>query len=173
MDVSKAIKERRSVRNFKPDPVPEKDLLKILDAGRWAPSSGNTQPLELIVVKEPKTKEKLAKAARGQSFVSEAPVVIVVCANIPRTERRYGERGRNLYVIQDTAAAAQNIHLMAYALGYATCWVGSFHDDMVAEVIEAPEKIRPLAIIPLGKPKKIPKTPSRRDLENIIHENKF
>lgn len=173
MEVSRAIKERRSVRKYKSDPVPEEDLTKILNAGRWAPSSGNTQPLELVVIKDQETKNQLVKAALGQSFIAKAPVAIVVCANIPRTERRYGARGSELYVIQDTAAAAQNIHLMAYALGYATCWVGAFNDEEVAKVIEAPEKMRPLAIIPLGKPAERPEAPPRRNLEDLIHENTF
>lgn len=173
MEVSKAIKERRSIRSYKSVPIPEEDLRKILDAGRWAPSSGNTQPLELVVVKDSETKEKLAKAARGQSFIAEAPVAIVVCANIPRNTRRYGERGRKMYIIQDTAAATQNMLLMAYSLGYGTCWIGSFYDEKVAEIIEAPEKIRPLAIFPIGKPAQKPNAPSRRNLEDIIHENTF
>lgn len=173
MDVLNVIKNRRSVRSYKSDPVPEEDLNKILEAGRWAPSSGNTQPLELVVTRDQKVKKQLVKAAHGQSFISEAPVVIVVCANVPRTKRRYGERGSNLYVIQDTAAAAQNIHLMAYALGYATCWVGAFKDKKVEEAIDAPEKIRPLAIIPLGKPARKPEAPAKRELDEIIHENSF
>jgi len=99
--------------------------------------------------------------------------VIVVCANVRRTEKRYGKRGSELYVIQDTAAAAQNIHLMAYALGYATCWVGAFDDEKVAKVIQPPEEIRPLAIIPVGEPAEKPKAPSRRELDEITHENIF
>lgn len=173
MEISKAIKERRSVRKFESDPVMEKDLTKILDAGRWAPSSGNTQPLELVVIRDQEKKNSVSEAAFGQRFIAEAPIVIVVCANVSRTERRYGRRGSELYVIQDTAAAAQNIHLMAYALGYATCWVGAFNDEKLAKVIKAPAGIRPLVIIPLGKPPGRPKAPQRRELEDLIHENTF
>ncbi|KXB07135.1 hypothetical protein AKJ51_01935 [candidate division MSBL1 archaeon SCGC-AAA382A20] len=173
MGISEVIKKRRSVRSYKSDPIPEEDLRKILDAGRWAPSSGNTQPLEMVVIRKQKTKKKLVKAARGQSFIAQAPVVVVICANIPRTERKYGERGRNLYIIQDTAAATQNILLMAYELGYATCWIGSFIDKEVEKIIEAPEKIRPLALIPIGKPARIPKTPHKRNLDEIVHEEKL
>lgn len=173
MEVSKAIKGRRSVRKFKSDPVPESDLNEILDAGRWAPSSGNTQPLEMVVIEDENTKKRLSEAAYGQKFIAQAPVAIVVCANVPRTESRYGERGSQLYVIQDTAAAAQNIHLMAHSLGYATCWVGAYDDEAVEDVISCPEDIRPLAIIPLGKPAERPEAPGRRDLEEIVHENSF
>lgn len=173
MEVSQAIRERRSVRSYKKEKIPEEDLKKIIDAGRWAPSAGNRQPLELVIIKEKETKRQLANAALGQKFITEAPVAVVVCANLPRTTSRYGDRGSNLYVIQDTAAATQNIHLMAYALGYATCWVGAFNDEKVNEVINAPEEIRPLAIIPIGKPDKKPETPSRRTLDEITHENRF
>jgi len=173
MDVLEAIKGRRSVREFKPDPVKDEDLQKILDAGRSAPSAGNCQPLELVVVKDPSIKRRLATAALEQTFIAEAPVVIVVCANVPRTSWRYGRRGKELYCIQDTAAATQNMLLAAYSLGYGACWVGAFDDDAVAEVIRAPIGVRPVAIIPLGKPAEKPSPSSRRPLSEIIHKNGF
>lgn len=173
MDVFEAIRGRRSVREFRSTPVKEKDLEKILDAARLAPSAGHCQPLELVVVKDQTTKQGLARAALGQMFIAEAPVAIVVCANISRTSRRYGRRGEELYCIQDTAAAVQNILLAAYALGYATCWVGAFDDDAVAGVIKAPAGVRPVAIIPLGKPAEEPGPPQRIPLGKIVHEDKF
>ncbi len=170
MDVFEAIKGRRSVREFESTPVKEKDLEKILDAARWAPSAGHCQPLELVVVKDQAQKERLARAALGQTFIAEAPVAIVVCANVARTSRRYGRRGEELYCIQDTAAATQNIHLAAYALGYATCWVGAFDEDAVAGVIKAPAGVRPVAIIPLGRPAEKPSPPQRMPLNKIEDE---
>ncbi|MEM2907668.1 MAG: nitroreductase family protein [Candidatus Hadarchaeales archaeon] len=173
MEVFEAISGRRSVREFRPDPVNEGDLRKILDAGRMAPSAGNCQPAEFVVVRDQAIKQRLAKAAYGQTFVAEAPVVIVVCANVPRTSRRYGKRGEELYCIQDTAAATQNIHLAAYALGYASCWVGAFDEDAVAEIIKAPSGVRPLAIVPIGRPAEKPSVPPRRRLEEMVHEDTF
>jgi nitroreductase len=173
MDVFDAIKGRRSVREFKPDPVDDKDLEKILEAGRSAPSAGNCQPWEFVVVRDGATKQKLVRAALGQSFVAEAPVVLVVCANIPRTSSRYGRRGAELYCIQDTAAAVQNILLTAYALGYGTCWIGSFDEESAAKAIKAPPGIRPLAIIPIGRPGEKPTPTSRLPLKKIVHENTF
>jgi nitroreductase len=173
MDVFEAIKGRRSVREFESTPVKEKDLEKILDAARWSPSAGHCQPLELVVVRNQAQKERLVRAALGQSFIAEAPVAIVVCANVPRTSRRYGRRGEELYCIQDTAAATQNIHLAAYALGYATCWVGAFDEDAVAEVIKAPAGVRPVAIIPLGRPAEKPSPPQRMPLSQIVHKDEF
>ena len=173
MDVFEAIKGRRSVREFESTPVKEKDLEKILDAARWAPSAGHCQPLELVVVKDQAQKERLVRAALGQTFIAEAPVAIVVCANVARTSRRYGRRGEELYCIQDTAAVAQNIHLAAYALGYATCWVGAFDEDAVAEVIKTPAGVRPVAIVPIGKPAEKPSPPQRMPLSKIVHKNQF
>jgi nitroreductase len=173
VDVLEAIKGRRSVREFKPDPVKEQDLQKILEAAQWAPSAGHCQPLELVVVKDETVKQKLVRAALGQSFIAEAPVVVVVCADVARTSSRYGARGANLYCIQDTAAAVQNIHLAAHALGYATCWIGAFDEGEAANAIKAPAGIRPLAIIPLGKPAEKPSPPRRIPLSKIVHENSF
>lgn len=173
MDVFEAIKGRRSVREFESTPVKEKDLEKILDAARWSPSAGHCQPLELVVVKDQSQKERLARAALDQTFIAEAPVAIVVCANVARTSRRYGRRGEDLYCIQDTAAATQNIHLAAYALGYATCWVGAFDEDAVAEVIKVPAGVRPVAIVPIGKPAEKPSPPQRMQLSKIMREDSF
>lgn len=167
------IKDRRSVRSFKPDDIPEKDLNRILEAARWSPSAGNRQPLEMVIIKENERREDLSEAALNQKFISEAPVDIVVCANIPRTTKRYGKRGSELYIIQDTAAATQNIHLMAKALDYGTCWVGAFDDSKVSEVIKAPGRIKPMAIVPIGKPDETPETPPKRDLSDITHHEKF
>jgi nitroreductase len=173
MDVFDAIKGRRSVREFKPDPVDDKNLEKILEAGKSAPSAGNCQPWEFVVVRDGATKQKLVHAALGQSFVAEAPVVVVVCANIPRTSSRYGRRGAELYCIQDTAAAVQNILLTSYALGYGTCWIGSFDEESAAKAIKAPPGVRPLAIIPIGRPSEKPTPTSRLPLKKIVHENTF
>jgi nitroreductase len=173
MDVFEAIRGRRSIREFKPDPIDEKDLTKILNAGRLSPSAGNCQPWEFVVVRDQKIKQKLVRAALGQSFIAEAPVVVVVCANIPRSSARYGRRGAELYCIQDTAAAIQNMHLAAYALGYGTCWVGAFNEDAAAEIIETPPHVRPVALIPIGKPGEKPAPTPRIPLSKIVHENKF
>jgi len=169
MDILNLIKSRRSIRSFKPDPIPKEDLMKVLEAARWAPSAGNCQPWDFIVVTRDDLKRRLAIAALGQFWITEAPVIIVVCANIPRTAWRYGERGRSLYVIQDTAAATQNILLTAHALGYGTCWVGAFDEEEVKRALNIPRDVRPVAIIPLGKPNEKPIAPPRIPLEEIIH----
>jgi nitroreductase len=173
MDVFEAIRGRRSIRKFTDESVNEEDLKKILESATLAPSAGNLQPWEFVVVKDQAIKNKLARAAYGQSFIAEAPVAIVVCANVPRTSGHYGSRGASLYCIQDTAAATQNILLAAHALGYGTCWVGAFNESLAAEAINAPEGVRPLAIIPIGRPAERPSPPPRTPLKKILHQNFF
>ncbi len=173
MDVFEAIRGRRSVRRFKPDPVPDEDLEKILEAGIWAPSAGNLQPWEFIVVRDARTRDALCDAAYGQEWVREAPVVIVVCANTMRSAAYYGERGMTLYCIQDTAAAIQNMLLAAYALGYGTCWIGAFSEEEVRRILGIPEHIRPVALIPLGRPAEHPSPPPRRPLSSVVHYERY
>ncbi|MEM2386238.1 MAG: nitroreductase family protein [Candidatus Bathyarchaeia archaeon] len=173
MDVFEAIKGRRSIRAFLETDVPYEMVEKLIEAARWAPSAGNIQPWEFIIVRNPETKRRLVEAALGQSFIEEAPVVIVVCADEERSARGYGIRGRTLYCIQDTAAAIQNIHLAAHALGLGTCWVGAFREEDARKILEIPEGVRPVAIIPVGYPAESPFPRSRRPLKQIIHYEKF
>jgi nitroreductase len=173
MDVFKAIKGRRSVRAFTDESVSEKEIMKIIDAARWAPSAGNIQPWEFIVVQDAKTKRGLVEAALDQTFIQEAPIVIVACANPTRSRRRYGSRGASLYCLQDTAAAIQNIHLAAYSLGLATCWVGAFQEAEVRRVLNLPDDLRPVAIIPVGHPAEKPARTLRRPLSEVVHREVF
>lgn len=173
MDVLEAIKGRRSIRAFKSEDVPPEIVEKLIDAARWAPSAGNIQPWEFIIVRNPEIKRNLAKAALNQSFIEEAPVVIVVCADEIRSSQGYGVRGKTLYCIQDTAAATQNIHLAAYSLGLGTCWVGAFNEEEARKILEIPQGVRPVAIIPVGYPAEKPPARNRRPLNQIIHYEKF
>ncbi|MEM2850906.1 MAG: nitroreductase family protein [Candidatus Bathyarchaeia archaeon] len=168
-----AIKTRRSVRAFTNENVSEELLNKILDAARWAPSAGNLQPWEFVVVRDPKVKQGLAVAALHQMFIAEAPVVIVVCANENRSAWGYGKRGVALYCIQDTAAATQNILLTAHSLGLGACWVGAFDEEAAKRVLAIPAGVRPVAIIPLGYPAEKPSPPRRRGFDEILHYEKY
>jgi nitroreductase len=173
MDVFEAIKTRRSVRAFTNQEVSEEEVEKIIDAARWAPSAGNIQPWEFIIVRKSEIKRELAVAALNQTFIEEAPIVIVVCANESRSAQGYGNRGATLYCIQDTAAAIQNIHLAAKALGLATCWVGAFREEEARKVLGIPRGVRPVAIIPVGHAAEKPRTPSRRPIQDIVHYETF
>ena len=173
MDILEIIKKRRSIRAFKNMDIPEEIVEKLIEAARWAPSAGNIQPWEFIIVRKPETKRKIAEAALNQTFIEEAPVIIVVCADYERSAMGYGSRGANLYCIQDTAAAIQNIHLTAVSLGLGTCWVGAFREEPVKKLLKIPNGVRPIAIIPVGYPAEQPKPRPRRPLNEIVHYETF
>ncbi|MBI2874752.1 MAG: nitroreductase family protein, partial [Firmicutes bacterium] len=118
------IRRRRSVRELKSEGIPEEIIREIVDAGRHAPSAGNLQPWHFFVVVDPDKRRGLAVAALNELWIADAPAIVAVCAEIQRVEERYGERGRDLYVLQDTAAAVQNMLLAAEGLGVGACWVG-------------------------------------------------
>lgn len=173
MELLEIIKGRRSVREYKSKAIPQELLDKILDAARWAPSAGNLQPWEIIVVQDNETKKKIAVAAAFELFITRAPVVIVMAANWLRTASVYGDRGANLYCIQDTAAAIQNMLLLAHEQGLGTCWVGAFDEDAVRTIVKLPDHVRPVAIISIGYPDEEPMAPSRRDLSEIVHKEYY
>jgi nitroreductase len=173
LDLFKAIKQRRSVRAYTREDVSEEEVKKLIEAARWAPSAGNIQPWRFVIVRDVEVKRKLAEAALNQTFIEEAPVVIVVCADEVRSSRGYGNRGATLYCIQDTAVATQNILLAAHALGLGTCWVGAFREELVKKALNAPMNMRPAAIIPVGHAAERPRAPSRRSLEEIVHHETF
>lgn len=173
LDVFEAIKKRRSVRAYADEKVSEEDVERLIEAARWAPSAGNIQPWEFVVVKDVETKRKLSEAALNETFIEKAPVVIVVCADLNRSSRGYGSRGKHLYSLQDTAAATENILLAAQELGLATCWVGAFRDNEVAKAVKAPRNLKPVAIVPVGHPAERPVAPPKRSVNEIVHYETF
>ncbi|XPO21226.1 nitroreductase family protein [Phosphitispora sp. TUW77] len=167
-DIIEAILERRSTRRFKSEQVPRATIGRIIDAARWAPSAGNVQPWEFYVVYNEKKKYELASAATKQRFISEAPVIIVVCAIPEMSAARYRERGRNLYAIQDTAAAVQNILLAAEGYGLGSCWIGSFEETLVMEALDIPMGKIPVALVPIGYASEESQPPARRPVDEIV-----
>jgi len=170
MDVIEAIKNRRSTRAFTNEPISHAEIEQLIDAARHAPSAGNIQPWEFIIIRDPKIKKSIAQAALNQTFIEQAPVAIVVCADTAKSGRGYGSRGIDLYCMQDTAAATQNILLTAEALGLGTCWIGALNEKEVEEILNLPDGVRPMALIPIGRRTAAgPRTRSRGPIEEIIH----
>lgn len=169
MDLLEAIKGRRSIRAFDPTQEVSPEVVdQLLGAAVWAPSAGNVEPWRFIVVREEATRRGLAGSAYGQSFVSEAPVVIVVAVNLREAQETYRDRGRDLYAIQDTAAAIQNMLLLAHSMGYGTCWVGAFDERAAADLLGLEAALRPVALIPVGVPREAPEPPRRRSLREVV-----
>jgi Nitroreductase len=167
------LKKRYSVRAYKPDPISDETLKQILEAINSAPSAGNLQAYEVVVVRDPERKRQLARAAWGQWFIAEAPVVLVFVANPERNRFRYGKRGDELYSLQDATIACTFAHLAAVALGLGSCWIGAFDDDAVRQVIGASRNMRPVAILPIGVPADMPEPKERRPLNDLVHEEQL
>lgn len=170
MDFWQVLEARYSVRDFEPNAeVPAEVIEQLLMAAIRAPSAGNRQPWHFYVVRDPVVRQGLATAAYGQQFVAQAPVVIVTCADADRSAGRYGQRGRELYCLQDTAAAIEHILLAAVALGFGGCWVGAFDERHAARVLSLPQRHRPVALLPIGKPAgEPPMRTSRRPLKEVV-----
>ena len=159
MEVFECINTRRSIRNYLDIPVEWDKVGTILEAGRLAPNSGNIQDYNFIVVQDEEKRKTIAEASLRQHWMSKAPVYIVVCADLKKSERFYGVRGNRLYSIQNCAAAIENMLLTANSLGLGACWVGAFDENVVSRVLGIPDYARPQAIITIGYSDEKPKTP--------------
>jgi nitroreductase len=165
MDIYEAIRMRKSVRAFKNEDVPDEVLSRILDAARLAPSANNFQEWRFVVVRDAKTRRKIAQAACRQAFVGEAPVVLACCA---WDNRHVMTCGQPSYPI-DAAIAIDHITLCAAAEGLGTCWIGAFYEDEIRRILGIPPAIRVVALLPLGYPQNPkPVRKLRLSLERIV-----
>ncbi len=161
---------RRSVRAFLPDEIPDAKIAKLVTAATLAPTAGNMQAWYFFMVKHEYLRRKLSELALNQKFIAQAPVVIVVCADLERARAAYRERGEELYCIQETAAATQNLLLAAHSSGLGACWVGAFDEHAVSELLDLPPRYRPMALVPMGKAGHQPSNPGRRSISEIFSE---
>jgi nitroreductase len=179
MDLIDAIKGRRSIRKYKPDPVPEETLQIVLEAVRLAPSWANTQCCEVIVVKDSKVKSQLATALPNTnpalSSVTEAPIVLVLCGikgisgfykGQPRTEK--GD-----WLMFDIGLAMQNLCLAAHGLGLGTVVVGNFNHQKAAEILGVPQSVEVVAMTPLGYPVSAGGAPKRKEISEFVFYEKY
>jgi nitroreductase len=144
-------------------------ITRVLKSAWRAPSAGHLQPQDFIVVRDPITKRKLVEAALDQSFIEEAPVVVVVCSDTRRNIERYGERAVKFYSVIDGAFASLIILLSVVDEGLGACFVGAFEDAVVSRVLGLPREVRPIGIIPIGYPAEKPKRLARIPLERRVH----
>ena len=170
MDVYEAITIRKSVREFAAKDVPERTLMRLLDAARLAPSASNRQECRFVIVRDPTTRKKLAAAARNQKFVGEAPVVLACCAE---TDGHVMTCGQPCYPI-DVAIAMDHLTLCATAEGLGTCWIGAFDEAQVKEILGIPMGVRVVGLMPLGYPKDPAAVPkSRLALDRIVKRERW
>jgi nitroreductase len=169
MEVLNVIRSRRSMRAYDSRDVEEDKLVRILESGRLSPSAGNRQERRFVIVRDPRTRQMLSGAARDQKFVAEAPVVIAACS----IESDYIMLcGQPAYTI-DTAIAVDHMTLQAVEEGLGTCWIGAFDEKKVKEILNIPEDVRVVALLPLGYPSAIPRPTPRKSLDEIVKWEKW
>jgi len=167
----KALCEKRhSIRSFHPEPVSGDMIHQILEVVRTAPSAGNLQAYEVVIVKDAAVKRQLAAAAYGQDFVRQAPVVLAFLGLPSVSSQRYGSRGARLYAVQDATIACTFAMMAVTALGLATTWIGAFDAAAVKAALGITDDRIPVALLPVGHGSEKPIKTPRRPLERFTWE---
>ena len=162
--LDKIIQSRRSIRKYKPEPIPDEKLKMIFEAARLAPSAGNSQPWRFVVVQNPERKRTLAHLANNQTFLIDAAAIVVAIGD-PEASAKWCER--------DPMIALEHMALAATALGYGTCRIGAFSEDEVKRLLGIPEKMKLIALLPIGVPNETPPIKSRKDMSEIFFKEEY
>ena len=172
MEFEDVLNNRRSIRLFQKKIVERDKLFKIINAATLAPSAGNLQSWHFVIIDDESIKSEIISAAMQQDWLQNAKI-LVVCAKTDNTVRFYGDRGLNLYCIQDTAAAIENILLEATNLGLGSCWVGAYDDKAVSRILKLPDNIKPVAIIAIGYSQGSQIMPNRYSIESVVSHDEY
>jgi nitroreductase len=164
MDVLKAVRTRRSIRKYRPGPIPEHKMEAILEAARLAPSADNRQPWHFVIVQDADRKKALAEATDNQTFVKDAAAIITGVSD-PEASTEWHEK--------DTMIALEHIVLAATALGYGTCWIGAFNEDAVKHLLKIPAKMKVVALLPIGVPAERPAPKPRKKFSDIFFKEEW
>ncbi len=179
MDTIQAIKTRRSIRKYLDTAVTDDQLRTVLEAAQWAPSWANVQPWEMVIVKDPAMKEKLAGTLSpgnpSTDGVKTAPVVLVACAKKEKSGYYKGQAitSKGDWLMYDIGLAMQNISLAAHAIGLGTVQIGAFVAEDAEKILGVPQDVTVVAMTPLGVPAEESKAPKRRAIEEFVHYEKF
>lgn len=144
------ISKRSSVREFTSAGVSDEEIEFIIKCASTAPSAGNREAWDVVIVTDEGIKEDLSDAAFGQEHLTSAPVILAVCANYVRSMSQYGERGI-LYGMEDASIACTYMMLAAHSAGLHSCWTGAFDDETVCEILDLPQHARPVALLAVGR----------------------
>ncbi len=164
MNTLQAILERRSIRQYKRERVPDEHLGQILEAMRHAPSAANRQPWHFVVVRDPQQKQRLAQACNDQMWLADADCIVVAVGS-PQISNRW-------YRV-DVAIALQTMVLAACSLGYGTCWIGAFDPAKIKDVCGIPPEMDIVACTPLGVPAVSPTPRDRKAWEQIFSAERY
>jgi nitroreductase len=166
VEALEAIRTRRSIRKYKKTPVTDEMVDKILEAGRWAPSSKNAQPWKFIVLRDSEVRRKLSELLPYGKFLAETPLGIAVIVDPSVSSRP----------VEDGAAVTENMLLAAHALGLGACWIGSYgiaNEGKVKDVLGVPQEQRLLSVIALGYADESPQARSRKSLDEIAFNDRY
>jgi nitroreductase len=179
VELMEAIKNRRSIRKFKSDPVPDEVLQILMEAVRWAPSWHNTQCWEMILVKDQKAKFEVLKTVPktnpAHSAMVEAPLILVLCGKkgISGLYKGQAVTVKGDWLMFDTGIAMQTLCLAAYSLGLGTVIVGMFDHKEAEEILGVPQDVEVVAMTPLGYPADEGRTPKRRDVAEFVFSDHY
>jgi nitroreductase len=168
MDLYEAIKRRYSCRSYSSKPIEAEKLARVLEAARLAPSAKNLQDWRFVIVTDEKKRKEIAAAAYEQMFIATAPAIIVGCSNGDYVMRC----GLKISSI-DVAIAMEHIALAATAEGLATCWIGSFFPEKIRKILDIPEQIEIIELMPIGYPADKETRRPREDVEKIVCYEKW
>jgi len=164
MSLLELITSRRSIRSFSSKLVDNEDLLRILNAARLAPSGGNRQKWKFICVTDPKTLRMVKNSSPG--FYGDAPAAIVIGLE-------EDDSSDKTISLLDIGFTAENILLAAHSLGLGGCAIASFITQSIKRVVNSPDNFEPILIISIGYPSKVPKTPKKKTLFEIVYLNEY
>ncbi len=168
-DFFETVRHRHSVRSYQADmPVESEKLHAILETACAAPSAGDLQAYHVFAVTDADKRHALQAAADDQGFIGEAPVCLVFCADPERSGARFGDRGRELYALQDATIAAAYAQLAAVTAQVASTWVGYFDEAEIARLLDLDNGLRPVALICIGYPAELPEASARRPLDEVV-----
>ncbi len=165
MDFFEVVAKRQSVRKYSSKPVEQHKLDTILNATNRAPSAGNYQAYEVYLIRSEKGRAELAAASYEQDFIGQAPVCLVFCTHRSRCQYE----PRETYALEDATIACTFAMLAATALGLSSCWIGAFDPKKVAKVIDCPNGIVPISVLPIAYPDEQPEPTPRRTLTEVVH----
>lgn len=185
MDIIEVIKNRRSIRKYKSDPVDDKTVEIVMEAARLAPSWANTQCWRFIVVRDENTRARIAATIAANptigsnpalNAIKTAPVLIIACAEKAVSGYFQGQAATDKgdsWMMFDVALAMENLVLAAAALGLGTVHVGLFDAQQVASILGVPEGYCVVEMTPLGYPEFQPNPRPRKDTTEIVFHEKF
>jgi nitroreductase len=181
VDILEAIKKRRTIRTYKITPVSEDVLNVILEAGRLAPSWGNTQTWRWVVIKDQNMKTRIAEEAlrpgnRGTEAVKTASVVIAACAEQNKAGFREGQPSTNkgeYWYMFDAALALENMVLVAESFGLGTLFIGGMNANKVEDLLGVPKGYVCVILMVLGYPDEEPEARPRKEMTELVYREKF